>query len=104
MVREDHFGFRRGKRTRDAIGRLRIISEGTLDLEEELCGCFIDWQREFGHVNWTKLVHILNVTCVVWHGRKLITKLYMDQNAKLNWTKGRHGVWRYEEELDDDIV
>jgi hypothetical protein len=39
---EDQFGFRRGKGTRDTIGMLRIISERTLNLDEELCACFID--------------------------------------------------------------
>jgi hypothetical protein len=39
---EDQFGFRRGKGTRDAIGMLRIISERTLDIDVELCACFID--------------------------------------------------------------
>jgi hypothetical protein len=39
--------FRRGKGTRDAIGMLRIISEQTLDIDEELCACFIDWQKTF---------------------------------------------------------
>jgi hypothetical protein len=34
---EDQFGFTRGKRTRDAIGMLRIISERTLVIEEEFC-------------------------------------------------------------------
>jgi hypothetical protein len=44
---EDQFGFRRGKGTRDAIGMLRIVSERTLDIDEELCACFIDWQKAF---------------------------------------------------------
>jgi hypothetical protein len=30
----EQFGFRRGKGTRDAIGKLRIISERTLDRDE----------------------------------------------------------------------
>jgi hypothetical protein len=42
---EHQFGFRRGKGTRDAIGMLRIISEQTLDIDKELCACFIDWQN-----------------------------------------------------------
>jgi hypothetical protein len=46
-LREDQFGFRRGKGTRDAIGMLRIISELTLVIDEELCACFIDWQKAF---------------------------------------------------------
>ena len=36
-----HFGFRRGKGTRDAIGMMRIIAERTLEIDEELCVCFI---------------------------------------------------------------
>ena len=43
VLREDQFGRRRGKGTRDAIGMLRIISERTLEIDEELCVCFIDW-------------------------------------------------------------
>jgi hypothetical protein len=53
-LREDQFGFRRGKGTRDAIGMLRIISERTLVIDEELCACFIDWQKAFDRVNWSK--------------------------------------------------
>jgi len=26
---------------------LRIISERTLEMDEELCVCFIDWQKAF---------------------------------------------------------
>jgi len=41
ILREDQFGFRRGKGTRDATGMLRIISERTLVIDEELYVCFI---------------------------------------------------------------
>ena len=51
-----------GKGTRDAIGMLRIISERNLDTDEELCACFIDWQKAFDLVNWTKLIQILKGT------------------------------------------
>jgi hypothetical protein len=37
------FGFRRSKGTRDATGMLRIISEQTLEIDEEMCLCFMDW-------------------------------------------------------------
>ena len=39
----DQFGFRRGKETRDATGMMRKIAERTLEIDEELCICFIDW-------------------------------------------------------------
>jgi len=55
VLGEDQFGFRRGKGTRDAIGMLRIIAERTLEIDAELCVCFIDWRKAFDRVNWTKL-------------------------------------------------
>ena len=58
VLGEDQFGFRRGEGTRDAIGMLRI-SEWTLEMDEELCVCLIDWQKVFYRVNWTKLMQIL---------------------------------------------
>jgi len=54
----DQFGFRRGKGTRDAIGMLKIISQRTLEIDEELSVSFIDWQKAFYRVNWTKLMQI----------------------------------------------
>ena len=59
VLGEDQFGLRRGKGTRDAIGMMRIIAELTLEIEEKLCVCFIDWQKAFDRVNWTKLMQIL---------------------------------------------
>jgi len=70
--------FRRGKGTRDAIGTMRIISERTLEIDEGLCVCFIDWQKAFDRVNWTKLVQILKRTGIDWRERRLISKLYME--------------------------
>ena len=50
-VVEDQFGFRREKRTWDAEKNIR-----TLEPDEKLCACFINWQKAFDHVNWTKLM------------------------------------------------
>ena len=83
VLGEDQFGFRRGKGTKDAIGMIRIIVERTLEIEEELCVCFIDWQKAFDRVNWTKLMQILNRSGIDWHERRLISKLYMDQRVKI---------------------
>jgi len=41
---EDQFGFRKFKGTRDEIWMPSITLERTLDIEEELCVCFINWQ------------------------------------------------------------
>jgi hypothetical protein len=83
ILGEDQFGFRRGKGTRDATGMLRIISERTLDIDEELCACFIDWQKAFDRVNKTKFMQILKGIGIDWRERRLINKLYMDQSGKL---------------------
>jgi hypothetical protein len=64
-VGEDQFGFRRGKVTRDAISAV-TISERTLDIDKELCVCFINWQKGFDRVNWTKLMQILKVIGIDW--------------------------------------
>ena len=56
---------------------MRIIAEQTLEIDEELCICFIDWQ------NWTKLMQILKISGIDWRERRLISKLYMDQRVKV---------------------
>jgi hypothetical protein len=43
VLGEDQFEFRRGKGIIDATGLLRIISQRTLNINEELCACFINW-------------------------------------------------------------
>ena len=63
---------------------MRIIAERT----------FIDWQKAFDHVNWTKLMQILKISGIDWHGRRLISKLYVDQRVKVRLDQGetRSGV------------
>jgi hypothetical protein len=88
VLGEDQFGFRRGKGTRDAVGILRIISERTLEVDEELCVCFIDWQKAFDRVSWTTLMQILEVTGIDWRERRLISNLYMAQSVKVRLNRG----------------
>jgi hypothetical protein len=60
-----------------------------LDIDEELCAYFIDWQKAFDHVNWTKLILILKGISIDWCKRRLIRKLYMDQHVKLRMGQER---------------
>ena len=83
VLGEDQFVFRRGKGTRGAIGMLRIISERTLETDEELCVCLTDWQKAFDRVNWTKLMQILKGTGIDWRERRLISNLYVAQSVKV---------------------
>ena len=81
MFGEDQFRFRRGKGTRYAIGMMRIIAVRNLEIDEELCVCFIDWQKAFDCVNWTKLMQILKRIGIDWRERRFISKLYMEQKV-----------------------
>jgi hypothetical protein len=56
---------------------LRIISERTLDIDEELCACFIYLQKAFDRVNWTTLMQILKGIGIDWRLR-WISKYYMN--------------------------
>ena len=93
VLGEDQFGFRRGKGTKYAIGMMRIIAERSLEVDEKLCVSFIDWQKAFDRVNWTKLMQILKRIGIDWRERRMISKLYMEQKG-----------CRLEEEFDKDAV
>jgi len=103
VLGEDHFGFRRGKGARDAIEMIRIIAERTLEIDEELCICFKDWQKAFDRVNWTKLMQILKRTGIDWRERRLANCTWI-RGLKYDWTEGRQEVCRLEEELNKDAV
>jgi len=71
---------------------LRIISERTLETDEGLCVCFIDWQKAFDRVNWTKLMQILKGTGIDWHERRLTqsvkVRLNRGETRSLNTGRG----------------
>jgi hypothetical protein len=92
VLGEDYFAFRRGKETIDAIGMFRTISEPTLVIVEKLCASFIDWQKAFDHVSWTKLMQILKGTGIDWCKRRLISKFTCIRVLKYDWTKRRREV------------
>jgi len=43
VLGEHQFTFRRGRRTRNAVGMLRILSQRTSTIDDELCAQFIYW-------------------------------------------------------------
>ena len=88
MIGEDQFGFRRGTGTWNEIGMMRIIAERTLEIVEELCVCFIEWQKALGRVNWTKLMQILKRIVIDWREKRLISKFYMEQKVKVRLDRG----------------
>ena len=92
------------RKTEDVLGMMRIKAEQTLEIEEELCICFIDWQKVFDRVNWAKLMQILKISGIDWCERILINKLYVDQRVKVQLDRGVTRSCRLEEVLDKDAV
>ena len=63
-----------------------------LDVKEEICLCFIDWQKAFDCVDWTKLLEMLRNIGVNWREHRLIRNLY----------KGKPTVLKLEEESEKE--
>ena len=67
---------------------MRIIAERTLEIDEELCVCFIDWQKVFDRVKWTKLMQILREMVSTGKKRRSISKLQMNSSVKVRLEQG----------------
>src|SRR6218665_4047839 len=50
---KNQFGFRNGCGTREAIGVMRMLCERSLEHENELFICFVDFEKAFDRVQWT---------------------------------------------------
>jgi hypothetical protein len=81
------------------IGILGIMSDRTLDIEEELCACYIQWQKAFDCGKLILLKQILKVTAISCRERNLISKLYMDHILKCTQEASR-----LDEKLNRDAV
>jgi len=81
FIGRNQFGFRAGCGTRDAIGVMRSICERSLEFGNDVYICFVDFEKAFDRVKWTKLMKILEDIKVDWRDRRLIQDLYMRQEA-----------------------
>jgi len=57
---KDQFGFRSGRGTRDAIGVMKCLSERSIEFNQDLYVCFIDYEKAFDRVNRRKVMEILH--------------------------------------------
>ena len=55
----DQYGFRKGLGTRDAIATMRVLYERSLEYNKKVYVCFVDYEKAFDRVDWTKLMEIL---------------------------------------------
>jgi hypothetical protein len=81
MISRTQFGFRRGCGTREAIGVLRTLCERSLEHDNDVFICFVDFEKAFDRVDWIKLLQILKNVGVDWRDRRLIANLYVHQKA-----------------------
>jgi hypothetical protein len=66
VLGEDQLRFRRGKGAKYTVGMLRIISERTVEVIEELYACFIDWQKALDHGKWTNFMQCPKSIGIDW--------------------------------------
>ena len=52
LLGRNQFGFRKGYGKRDAIGVMRMLCERSLEHENDVYVCFVDFEKAFDRVNW----------------------------------------------------
>lgn len=88
FIGKSQFGFRKGRGTREAIAAMRIMCERSLEFGNDLFICFVDYEKAFDRLKWTKLMDILKRIGIDWRDRRLITNLYMNQTAVVRTEHG----------------
>jgi len=81
FIGQNQFGFRKGCGTRDAIGVMRVLCERSLEHDNDVYICFVDFEKAFDRVDWIKMMQVLKLLGVDWRDRRLINDLYMRQQA-----------------------
>ncbi len=81
FIAPNQFGFRRGCGTREAIGVMRMLCERSLEYGNKVYICFVDFEKAFDRVNWKKLMEGLRSLQIDWRDRRMIYKLYLNQEA-----------------------
>src|ERR1700733_8676094 len=80
---EDQFGFRRGRGTRNAVASLRVLAERSIQHDQDIYICFVDYEKAFDRVDWRKLMGALRRIGVDWRDRRLIRNLYLGQKMRI---------------------
>jgi len=81
LIGRNQFGFRRGCGTRDAIGVIRVLCERSMEHGNDVYICFVDFEKAFDRVSWEKMMKVLKNLGVDWRDRKMISELYLNQEA-----------------------
>ena len=74
----DQYGFRKGCGTRDAFAAMTVLCERSLEHNNKVFVCYMDYEKAFDRVNWEKLMKVLKSIGVDWRDRRLIWNLIKD--------------------------
>ena len=67
---------------------MKIICDRSLENDQEVNICFVDFEKAFDRIRWDKLMEILKKIGVDWRERRLIKELYMRQVAAVRTNEG----------------
>ena len=81
-------GFRKDRGTRDQIANIRWIMEKAREFHKNICFCFIDYSKDFDHVDHNKLWKILKKMEIAGHLTCLPRNLYAGQEATVRTGHG----------------
>ena len=77
--------------TREAVAIMRTISERNIEHCQDVYISFVDYEKAFERVDWTKLMKVLKDLGADWRERRLIRALYMGQTATVRIEEGLAG-------------
>ena len=63
---KDQYGFHRDRGAREAIVAIRILCQRSLDHNQEVNICFIDFKKALERIRWDKLMKILKNIGIDW--------------------------------------
>src|SRR6267154_5770412 len=81
LLGRSQFEFRKGYGTRDAVGVMRTLCERSLEHENEVYICCVDFEKAFDRVNWVKMFKIMKSLHIDWRDRRLLLDMYTRQEA-----------------------
>ena len=82
-VGDEQAGFRKNSGTLEGIFNLNIIAEKYIEIQKDICACFIEYSKAFDTVIHGKLTEYLKTTDIDQSDIALIANLYWEQDTKI---------------------
>src|SRR5215469_3350916 len=81
QISEEQYGFVKGKGTRNATFVLRNLAEKTLEVNQDLYLCFVDYEKDFDKVKHEDLTKMLERLEIDGKDLRIIKNLYWNQKV-----------------------